>query len=412
MTQVAYRRYPWLFQIYNNERHIFILSFMVMFWALFDSIMSYITPIVITGQGFSDATMGLIYASSSVTGAIFDFFVSRIFKNIHYRRVFLVMFMLCMIYPLLLWQAKTIWLFFLTMGVWGIYWDLFGFGTFDFISRYSKGDDNSKNFGILYVFRSFAVIIGLLIVGVLIGDVVTWKVFGFSWLFLIISLMFFGVLLFTMRKVKPLIKEVRHPKKTNLLIQVGLWKKVGKKLLPIIFLTFFIFFMEAFFWTISPIFSEVIGIEGFGGFLLIAYTLPGLITGWFIGSITKKFGKKRSAIIGLLISSFILSFFSLIQQPSLLILLTFASGLFIHIALPAVNGAYADYISEANNLEGEIEGLEDFSFNLGYILGPLLAGLFSGFFGIANSFSILGIIGIILALLLLKFTPRHMKLTN
>lgn len=383
---------------------------MVLFWTVFDSIISYITPVVITNQGFSETMMGVIYASSSVAGGFFDFFIGRLFKNIHYRRVFLMMFVLCMIYPLVLWQAKTVWMFFLAMGIWGVYWDLYGFGSFDFISRFAKTTDNSKDFGILSIFHSVGALVAVLITGVVVGEIIDWKVYSFSWLFLLIAIAFFVILLVITKKIHPLLKQIIIPKKRNFFVELHLWKKIGKQLLPVLFLSFFIFFMEAFFWTLAPIFGEQVNFTGFGGFLLVADTVPVLITGWFIGSITHRFGKKRTAILALLVGSFILAFFNLIHQPIFLIILTFTSALFVSICLPAISGAYADYISEDNNEEGEIEGLEDFSFNLGYILGPLFAGLCADLLGIPLTFSLLGVAGVMVALFLLKFTPRHIRL--
>ena len=315
-----------------------------------------------------------------------------------------------LVYPLMLWQAKTVWMFLIAMGVWGVYWDFYGFGSFDFISRYTTSSENSKSFGILYVFRSLGNIIAPIIAGILIAAAIGWEVFAFSWLFLIISIVFFGFLLIVIKKIKPIVNQVEISRKRNMFIELYLWEKIGKKLLPVLFLTFFLFFVEAFFWTLSPILGENLHIQEFGGFLLAAYTLPALLCGWFMGSITKRFGKKRSALVALLLGSFVLSFFSLLYSPVLMILLTFIAAMFINISLPAINGAYSDYIAEANNVEGEIEGLEDFSFNLGYILGPFCAGFFADLFGITRAFSVLGIIGIIVAITLLIITPKSINI--
>lgn len=410
MPQLVSGRYQSLFKSYKDQRHLYLLSFVVLFWTLFDSIMTYITPLVITKQGYSNTIMGLIYASSSIVGGIFDFLICRLLKNTHFRRVFLLMFILCLVYPLMLWQAKTVWMFLIVMGIWGVYWDLYGFGTFDFISRYTKTSENSKGFGIISVFRSLGNIIAPIIAGILVAAVISWKVFAFSWLFLAISFAFFGLLLVTIKKIQPFVKPTPSFRKRNLFVELHLWERVGKRLLPVLFLTFFLYFVEAFFWTLSPLLAESLKISEFGGFLIAAFTLPALMTGWFVGSFTGRFGKKRAALVALLLGSFILSFFSLLERPFLIILLTFFSALFISISLPAINGAYADYIAESNKIEGEIEGLADFSFNLGYVLGPVCAGFFADLFGIAHAFSVVGIIGVVVSLFLLVITPKHIIL--
>lgn len=76
------------------------------------------------------------------------------------------------------------------------------------------------------------------------------------------------------------------------------------------------------------------------------------------------------------------------------------------MSMPAINAAYADYISEATQVEGEIEGLEDFAFNIGYVLGPISAGVLADTLGMKGAFSILGLLGVILAVILLVVTPK------
>jgi predicted MFS family arabinose efflux permease len=108
----------------HPQRHlVYLWSAMVFFWLIFDGILSYATPLIITQQGFSDAWMGVIYASSSVFGGIYDFLICRFFKNTNFRRMTMCLFALCLVYPLILWQAKTVWVFLIAMAIWGVYWD-------------------------------------------------------------------------------------------------------------------------------------------------------------------------------------------------------------------------------------------------------------------------------------------------
>ena len=154
-------------------------------------------------------------------------------------------------------------------------------------------------------------------------------------------------------------------------------------------------------------YAENAGLGQFSGLFLAAYTLPTLIVGWFVGSLTKHFGKKRTAFLGLFIGSLILSSFFYLPSPIIAIFVIFISSCFISMALPAINAAYADYISDAPQVEGEIEGLEDFAFNVGYVIGPISAGVLADILGLKVAFSILGLFGAILALILLLIAPKH-----
>src|SRR5476651_1631208 len=97
----------------TNPLHI--VCIMLFFWSLFDGIGSYIAPLAITDDGLSKTMLGLVIGSSSFFGAIFDFLMSKYLRNTHFRRIYLLMFALCFTYPLILWHAKTIWIFLIAM---------------------------------------------------------------------------------------------------------------------------------------------------------------------------------------------------------------------------------------------------------------------------------------------------------
>ena len=384
---------------------IYALSMMILFWTIFDSTMQYVTPLVIEQNGFSNTMIGIIIGSSSIAGAIFDFIVCRIFKRMNFRLIFLVMFAICLVYPFLIREANTLLFYLLLMVIWGIYFDLYSFGTFDFVGRFVKRKEHSSSFGVIQVFRSMGSLIGPLIIGIFVIDIVDWKAFAFGWGFLLIAIIFFAVLLILSPKRSEIVSPAEG-RRNNIFVEFSLWKRLGSTILPILILTFFIFMIEGFFWTLAPLYAKTTGFRGFGGFLLVAYSLPMLFLGWFVGSITKKFGETRTAFLCFFVGSVILSSFYFLSSPYITILMVFIASCFIGIALPSINGVYANYISEASAVEKEITALEDFSFNLGYIFGPLMAGILSDVFSIPLAFSILGVAGSVTALILLKITPK------
>lgn len=132
-----------------SQRLLYLVSFMLFFWALFDGILGYLVPVVITSSGLSKTEMGLIFGFSSVAGAVFDFLLSKYLKNTHFRRIYLIMFACCFVYPLLLWQAKGIWLYLLAMSVWGLYYDLENFGNYDFVGRKAEEEEHASHFGVM-----------------------------------------------------------------------------------------------------------------------------------------------------------------------------------------------------------------------------------------------------------------------
>lgn len=405
-------------QYKESHKPLYVLSVMIFFWTIFDSILSYAIPLILTEHGFSSTVMGFIIGSSSIAGAAFDFLMCRFVKKVNYRRVFMAMFAISALYPLVLWQAKIVPMYILGMIIWGIYYDLVNFGIFDFVSRYTEKDEHSASFGIVQVFKALAGIIAPLIAGLLIVDFVDWKTFAGSFVFLSIGFLFLIFLLVLTRKKKMTVIDndecCDEKKLKNFLNEIHLWKSIGKYIFPALILTFFLYTVEAFFWTIGPIYSETLGLGEFNGLLLTMYSLPSIFVGWFISKLTDKYGKLKVAYASFLVASILLSGFALVSMylPVLTIGLTFLVAVMVAISFPSVNGAYADYISDIPKVEKEVESLEDFFTNMGYVVGPILSGILADFFGAEKAFSFIGVVGVVLSLVLMRVAAKRAKLNE
>lgn len=391
-----------------SERLLYVLSFMLFFFAVFDGVLGYLVPIVVTSSGMSKTEMGFIFGSSSLFGGVFDFFLSKYLRNTHFRRIYLVMFCLCFVYPLILWSAKGLWLFLLAMAVWGLYFDLENFGNFDFVGRGTTEERHASHFGIISVFKALGYLVAPLIAGILIGEtIIGWQPYIFAFVMIGISFLFFiSLLIVGKRRVNRDENEhIRH--KVNILREFFLWKGIGRVLLPVLMLTICFNILDAFFWTIGPLLAESFGnFHPFNGLFMTMYELPPLLVGWFVGRITNRFGKKKTAFSAFLLGSFMLLFLPVLKDPLAILILIFIASLFFGFSLPSINGAYGDYINETTTYEKEIAGLEDFATNVGYIIGPIFAGFLADKVGNIPSFTIFGFFGVIISIILLKTTPK------
>lgn len=398
-------------QLNRHQKIIYSASLLLLFLALFDGFLAYILPIKITGLGFSATSMGLILASSNIFGLIFDFVLARYLTNTNYRRLFLIVFGLCFIYPLILWSAKTVPVFMMGMAVWGLYGDLNNFAVFDFVSRRTKSIEHSQSFGILDIFKSLGYLISPIIAGLIVVNSVDFFPFSISISFLIIALIFYLILLqMSPKRDLPGFDHSNTYRKYNFFKEFHIIKSVGITLFPVLLFNTLLHIYDGAIWTIGPIFGSTMdGFADFGGFLMTAYILPSLLVGWYIGPITARFGKKRTAFVSFLISSLFLMPISFTSNPFIILLLIFLSSIGSAMSWPAIRGAYADYISESNVYSKEIESLNDFTNNLGYIIGPAMAGILSDIFGMRNIFMILAIVSIFTVGYLIMVTPKHIR---
>lgn len=398
------------FQRYGRSHQaIYILSLMFLFWSMFDGITTYVTPLIVTQTGLSKTWMGVIVGSSSMFGAVFDFAMCKLFKRSYWRQVFLIMFALCLAYVWVLFKAGTVWFFLLAMALWGVYFDLKNFGSFDFVVRFTKKDEHSSSFGVLGVFSSLGYLLAPLIAGFLISDIVDFKIFLIAAIFLGISFLFFLSLIFKEKTMPQEISGKTYQYK-GFFQELKLWSKLDKILLPVLIMTMVLNTIDAFFWTIGPLIAESFtSLHQFAGLFMTAYSLPSLLVGWWVGKVTRRLGKKQTAYLALFVGSLCFTLIALIKNPLLLIFDVFLASFLLSFAFPAIRAAFADYIKETEQYEKEIEGLEDFYTNIGYVIGPIIAGSLADLVGNAQTFTILGLFGVVMAIILFKISPKKIN---
>ena len=391
------------------QKILFSTSLFLLFWSLADGILWYIVPIQIIKLGFSTSQMGLIIASSNVFGMLFDFVLARYLVNTNYRRLFLIVFGLSSIYPLVLWSSKGVPLLLVSMAFWGLYGDLQNFATFDFVNRRVKKADHCQSYGIFDIFKGVGYLLAPIIAGIAITETLDFFPYSISISFLLISAIFYLVLVDLSPKYdSPEFDHTKSYKKFNFIKEFHIVKSIIITLMPVlIFNTLYLLYNGAI-WTIGPIFGESANyFRGFGGYLMAAYTLPTLIISWYVGRITSNYGKKRTAYYSFLVSCLLLVPISFINNPYLIIFLVLLSSIGSSLSWPAIKGAYSDYISESHLYSKEIESLHDFTCNLGYIIGPVTAGVLADVFGIKNVFVILSSFSACIIFYLIAVTPKH-----
>ena len=222
-----------------NLKHplLYRVSLMIFFWSIFDGILAYLLPILITQHGFSKSEMGVILGSSSFAGAVFDMLASKYLKSPHFRKLYASVFLLSISFLLLLYFASTIWIFMIAMALWGIYWDIYHFANFDFVSRAVPKKENTSAFGILGIFHSLGILIAPVIAGLVIETTLGAKPFLISGIMLFLSLVVFvGLYLQSIKNRE--IENLPISKMRSWNFEYRIWRNIGKQLMTVLLLTF------------------------------------------------------------------------------------------------------------------------------------------------------------------------------
>ncbi len=397
----------------SKQKIFFSAGLLLVFYALFDGLLSYLLPLQITALGFSIAEMGLIISSSNIFGAIFDFVLAKYLPNTHYRRLFLIIYGLCFVYPLFLMSSKSLPLFLVSMSIWGLYSDLHNFALFDFVSRRSSESEHAESFSILGIFKSVGYLIAPIIAGLVATQFINYFPYFLSLVFIAISFIFYLILIrVSPKKDSPEYDHTPRHLKYNFIKEFKVLKVVGKTLFPVLLFSTMLYIFDGAIWTIAPLYSQSFeGFQDFGGLFMSAYTLPVLLTSWFINPISHRFGKKRTAYLAFIFGCLLIIPLGFVTSPHIVILLFFVSSCITSIAWPAIRGAFADYISESSRYSREIESLNDFTCNIGFILGPALSGIIAEIVGLSHLFTVLGLGSVAITLYLLFITPRSIRVS-
>ncbi len=393
---------------YGLNGKILLAGLMIFFFVIFDGILMYLAPVIITNAGISESIMGLILGSSSIAGLLFDFILCRVLKVTHYRRMFFLMFVLAMLFPLFLFGGTTITIYLLAMAVWGFYYDFFNIGTIDFVERTADPSEHVSNFGILSSFQGFGYLLAPFAASLLLLYLQPGPRMLIT-LAIPLFIAFIFYLFIVLRRAHERDDYTGVVKKNvfTFFTEIELWKKIWVVLFPVLLLTLTLNMVDAAVWTFGPLFSEHIGIVSgvSGGIFMTAYALPPILVGWIVGVIARKLGNMKTALWAILTGSIMLIFVGLVTSISFLVILIFFASFFWAIGWPAIGAIYTEHIEKTSVRRKEIETLQDLFTNFGDTAGPIVGGYMAQYLGFAHSFISLGILGVIIVISLFIIVP-------
>jgi MFS family permease len=200
----------------------------------------------------------------------------------------------------------------------------------------------------------------------------------------------------------------------SLVKELKYWKHLIKNLWPIVLISFILGLIHASFWTIGAALSENLVSEN--NFLASLYVpffmLPTLIMGFILIKANINTNKKMLSIIFLIISGFFLILMGVNHDINWQLLCVLIIGVMQALAWPLSDAVYSDLASRMGNEKKHLMGLSNSTFSVAYIIGPVVAGLFSSLFGEYFAFSLIGLIVLIVSIILLIFTPKKLKLSK
>lgn len=384
----------------------------VFFIALGDAIMSYVSPVYIEEFVHSTSAMGIVFATSSAVGFVADLVLGEWFKGKKYSFFIFWTSFLALCFPAtLLLFPPIVPIFILAMAIWGIYYELILFSDYHFINSYTTRETHSQVWGLLSIIKSLGYVTGPIIAGVLLtsGYKQTFTASLGIYFLAIVGLM----MLFRMHKQKRTSEhaDVEVEPKRNMLHEIKVWKLLGARIWPLLAFSFVFFLVDSTFWGIGTILAEQVKEQGAPGELILTlYTIPALFAGLMAPKIEKLLGKKRGAFLSGGLSALFLLPIGFTENAWILFALVFFSSLAGASALPLINATYADYLERLGQRGNNLIGLNGAATSISYVIGPIVSGIIADIVGIRNTFSLVGLVYILAAIVVWIATPHKIRM--
>jgi MFS family permease len=102
--------------------------------------------------------------------------------------------------------------------------------------------------------------------------------------------------------------------------------------------------------------------------------------------------------------------FGITGSIGLMLILISLGSFFLALAIPEIMAVSEDYVNRLGKYSNDMVGLERSAVSSGYIIGPIFAGGVASILGNHLTFSVIGVVIILVSLLALILTPEKIFL--
>ncbi|MBU0978605.1 MAG: MFS transporter [Patescibacteria group bacterium] len=393
----------------TSQKKVLWYSLILFFICLADTLMAYVTPLVLNEYFGHMLVVGLVMSCSSVVGLSTDWLISRKLPNTNYRFFIKWLILIGVWFPIIFWIFPTLAVGYLVaMMVWGVYYEMINFASFDFVNRSVQPSEHAFTWSILDVFKAMALLSTPIVAGLLF-EIDQNLVF-------LLSLACFGLasFIFSTNKsseIQPLPKSQLSPQRSQS-EEVQIWWQMLKKIWPIYIFFFSMIMLDAAIWVAGPMLSEQIRLfSQAGSFVIPAYVLPTLLAPVIISRFGKIFKRTRVIFLMAIIGAIVLGVGSFIVGVSAWIIpIILLASLFIAIDFPEVGGIFEDFYDRVDEFGNDLTGLRNSAVSLAYIFGPVSVGLLAEVLNYAHILTVFAGLLFVSGIIALLFTPNRIRM--
>jgi len=387
-----------------------VYSVIYFFLAFGDSLISYISPVIIEEHVNNALVLGLIMSTSSVFGIFFDFFSTRFWPNARYNLFLKLTFITTIGLPILfLVFPKSVPVFLIGMAIWGAYYEFRGFASYSFIQKHVTKEQHTSSWATLNAFSAIAYLVGPLLAVLLIEKSESFVLTTALGTFVLALVLYISTKKQIGDKGEKVIveKEVQRSTLAHIKIVFTLFKSVWH----LFAYTFALYMIDAAFWTIGIIYTEELkDTDKLGGFFIVAYMIPSLFTAIIAPKIPKTFSKKRLSFIAGMLAGTTLIFVALSNAVPFVLAVVLLMAIFLDFSLVLNMAVFEDYVSRLGKFGNDMAGVNQAAVSLSYIIGPVLWGWAAEALGYQEAFALSGVLLASVCAACLAAVPRKVHM--
>lgn len=358
-------------------------------------------------------------ASSSIVGLICDITFPIIFSTRTWRFFIISGILTAFSFPLLTYLAienASVGMFLFAAISWGIYFELIQFGIQSFIVEFESRKFFTRAWSLIILVGGVGTVTGPVLGSKLlaenpIGALITSTIFQL--IALITALIFIR---FHKKKSEiPSVLINSHIRTTfNLFIEVKYWKTILVRLWPAFVLSILFWILDATFWTFGGILGEDLFADlNIGWIILLIYNVPDLINSMVLARFSIRTHKKLYSQLCLALAGLMMTLIPVFESQRFMIaFIILASSFFTSSVYIFSNAVFSDLEERSGEFEIYVNAVGRSANSIGFIIGPLLAGLIADKFGYLNMFAIIGGGVAIISCILIVVTPRKLRFPN
>lgn len=394
---------------YGKLRSIHFVSAVALLWGLSDALVSFYLPIQVESFVNNLTLFGLLFGLSSFIGAVSDPILGYLSSKIRYVLFLLFGLFFSTLVVITAMMPFSLVLVLWLMAGWGLYYEFIEIAIFSYVSRHHNSSEQSRYFGIIFLFLNLAYVFGPLAGGYLLTQG-SHTVYSVSLVCLGVALLFLPRLIFLHRRREMPLFKYQKAERYSLRGQLKNFRRVWKYAAVFLIAVFLYNVWDAFVWTLVPI-QSIDGNALVAGIITSVFTLPLAVLSGYGGTIADHFGRHVTFIVGLLVASLFTLLFGLQTEVMWQIVTAALSSLGFAFAYPALMGEASREGQEHEAQLGNMAAIQRLFVNAGFIFGPIAGGYFAKSFGIQHAFAALGVIMLACALITAG-TLIHFKVTG